>query len=215
MPDVVNLNRLTLGGRIVAIAGLLLFIDSLLPWFRACVDFGQFGGKVCGSHNGWNNVLSLIAILLAIALVVHVVLELSGTALPSVGTLSWGLIQLVVAGVAALFVVLQVIIGDHKVPRSIGAYLGIVFVAGLVYGAFLRFQDSQKAVPHGGPYQQGPPPGYPQGPPPGYQQGPPPGGYQQGPPPGYGQAPPPGYQQAPPPGYQQGPPPGYQQGPGI
>lgn len=160
-----NLNRLTLGGRIVAIAGLLLFVDSLLPWFRACVNFGAFGGKVCGSHNGWDNALSLIATLLAIALVVLVVLDLAGTTLPPLGTISWGMIQLGVAALAALFVLLQVIVGDHGVSRSFGAYIGIVLAAALVYGAYLRSREVTPAA--GGPqppYQPGPPPPYQQGP---------------------------------------------------
>jgi hypothetical protein len=135
----VNLNRLTLGGRIVAIAGLLLFVDSLLPWFRFCLDFGA--GKACASHNGWNNVLTLLATLLAIALVVEIVLEVAGRSAPTVGALSWAQVQLGVGAVVALFVLLQVIIGDDGAPRYIGAYIGLVLAAGLVYGTYLRYRE--------------------------------------------------------------------------
>jgi hypothetical protein len=138
----VDLNRLTLGARIIALSGLLLFIDSFIPWFRACADFTALGGgKICGSHNAWNNVLSLLAVLIALALVVLVVVEAMGNQLPAVGSLSWGQLYAIGAGVVALFVLLQVIIGDDGVSRSVGAYLGIVFAAGIAYGGFLRMRE--------------------------------------------------------------------------
>jgi hypothetical protein len=206
----VNLDRLTLGGRILVIAGLLLFVDSLLPWFRTCVNLGPFGGKVCGSHNGWQNPLSLIATLLAVALVVLIVLQVAGTTLPQVGNIGWNMIELGVAGVSALFVILQFIVGDDGVSRSFGAYIGLILAIALGYGAFLRFREQPAATGGGGalpPYQQGYPQqgGYPQNPP---QQGyPQQGGYPQNPPQqgGYPQQGG-GYQQGPPqqPPYQQG-----------
>jgi hypothetical protein len=138
----VDLNRLTLGGRIIALSGLLLFIDSFLPWFRRCADFSSLGGgKICASHNGWNNALSLLGVLIALALVVLVVLEAAGNALPAVGTVTWGQITMGAAAVAAFFVILQVIIGDSGVSRSVGAYLGVVFALALAYGGFLRMRD--------------------------------------------------------------------------
>jgi hypothetical protein len=137
----VNLNRLTLGGRIVAIAGLLLFVDSLLPWFRVCIDLGAFGGNRCASHNGWDNALSLIAVLLAIALVVQVALELAGTRLPALGSVTWAQVQLAAGALVALFVLLQVIVGDSGVPRSYGAWLGLVIAAVLAFGTYLRYQE--------------------------------------------------------------------------
>jgi hypothetical protein len=141
----VNLNRLTLGARIVALGGLLLFIDSFLPWFKACADLTALGGrKVClGSHNGWDNALSLLGVLLAIALVAVVVAEAAGAALPPLGNITWGQVQLAAGALVLLFVGLQVIIGDHGVTRSYGAYLGLVIAAGLAYGTFLRSREGQ------------------------------------------------------------------------
>jgi hypothetical protein len=138
----VDLNRLTLGGRIIALSGLLLFIDSFLPWFRRCADFSSLGGgKICASHNAWNNVLSLLGVLIALAMVVLVIMELAGNTLPAVGALTWGQIMMIAGAVAAFFVILQVLIGDSGVSRSIGAYLGIVFGLALAYGGFLRMRD--------------------------------------------------------------------------
>jgi hypothetical protein len=147
----VNLDRLTLGGRIVAIAGLLFFIDSFLPWFRRCVDLGAFGGKICGSQSGWDRALSLLATLLVIALVVHVALELAGTQLPPLGSITWAQVQLGVAAVAGLFVLLQFLIGVNGLNRSFGAYLGLLLAAAIVYGAVLRYRE-----PAVRPFQPGP-----------------------------------------------------------
>lgn len=140
-----DLNRLTLGARIVALSGLLLFIDSFIPWFRQCVDFGSIGGgKICASHNGWSNALTLLATLIALAMVGLIVAELAGVALPPLGAITWGQAQLIAGGVVLLFVLLQILIGDHKAPRSIGAWLGLVISAALVYGAFLRSREAQQ-----------------------------------------------------------------------
>jgi hypothetical protein len=141
----VNLNRLTLGARIVALAGLLLFVDSLIPWFRACADLSAFGGgKVCGSHNGWSNVMSLLGVLLAIALVVLVVIEATGTALPPLGGITWAQVQLGMGALVLLLVGLQVIVGDDGVSRWAGAYLGVVLAAVLLYGTILRTREAQQ-----------------------------------------------------------------------
>jgi hypothetical protein len=146
----VNLNRLTLGGRIVGIAGLVLFIDSFLPWFRACADFGAFGGRVCGSHSAWDNVLTLLATLLTLGLLVMVGLELAGTALPPLGNVTWKQVQLGAAAVILLFVVLQIIIGDDGAPRFVGAWIGLVAAAALAYGAFQRSREPEvQRIPPG------------------------------------------------------------------
>jgi hypothetical protein len=145
----VNLNRLTLGGRIVAISGLLLFIDSLIPWFRFCVDFSVLGagGTRCASHSGWANALSLIAILLAIALVVQLALELSGTDLPALGNVTWAQVQLAGSGLVLLLVLLQVLVGDDGLSRYVGAYLGLVIAAAMLYGAVLRYREPATPLP--------------------------------------------------------------------
>jgi len=140
----VNLNRLTLGGRVVAVAGLLLFIDSFLPWFRVCVSVPIVGyeGRCVTTASGWGNWASRLAVLVTIAMLVQLGLELAGTDLRPPGTFTWAQVQLAAAGVVALLVLIQVAAGDGSgTTRSVGAWLGLVFAAGLVYGAVLRSRE--------------------------------------------------------------------------
>jgi hypothetical protein len=141
----VDLNRLTLGARIVALSGLLFFIDSFLPWFHACLDLSSIGGaKICGSDNAWNKPFSLLATLIALVLVGVIVAELAGAALPRLGNITWGQAQLIGAGVVLLFVLLQILIGDHGASRYVGAWLGLIISAALVYGGYLRSKEAQQ-----------------------------------------------------------------------
>lgn len=136
-----NLNRLTLGGRVVAVAGLLLFIDSFLPWFRVCGSIISYEGCFT-TANGWDNWASLLAVLVTIAMLVQLGLELAGTDLRPPGTFTWAQVQLAAAGLVALLVLIQVAAGDGSgTTRSVGAWLGLVFAAGLVYGAVLRSRE--------------------------------------------------------------------------
>jgi hypothetical protein len=136
----VDLNRLTLGARIIGIAGLLLFIDSFLPWFRTCVSL--FGSTACGGESGWGTPLSLLGILIGLAMVVFIVAEATGNAPSSPGTLSWGQVLLGAGGLTFAFVLLQIIIGDHGLGRSYGAYIGLVLSAALAYGGYLRSREA-------------------------------------------------------------------------
>jgi hypothetical protein len=141
----VDLNRLTLGARIIALSGLLLFIDSFIPWFRSCADLRVIGGgKFCVSDSGWGNALTILAVLVSLALVGLIAAELAGVALPPLGGISWGQAQLIGSGVVAFFVLLQFLIGDHHLGRSVGSWLGLVIAAAMVYGGYLRSREAQQ-----------------------------------------------------------------------
>ncbi len=142
-----NLNRLTMGGRVVAVAGMLLFIDSLLPWFRLCasdlIGISVPGiSNTCVSQTAWSNWASLLAVLVTIAMLVQIGLELASVQLPTPGTFSWAQVQLAAAALVLLLVVIQIAVGDSPGRRYLGAWLGLVFAAGLLYGAVLRSRES-------------------------------------------------------------------------
>ena len=137
-------NSLSKGGTVVVATGVVFLVDSFLPWFRECVKF--LGTKACGSESAWGTGFSLLATLLVIALVAEVVaVQLLDQKLPPVGQFSWAQIRLVVAGIAAALVVIQFLVGDHGVSRSYGIYLGILLVAGVVYGTLARNNETTPA----------------------------------------------------------------------
>ncbi len=160
-----KINELSLGEKIIGVTGILLFIDSFLPWFKK--DFGV----VSYSKNGWGQFLSLLAILIAIALVVFVALRaFANLNLPEkLGNLGWGQVQLIAAAVSLALIVLQLAIGKSvsgvTIDRSYGIYVGVLLAAGMTYGAFLTTKDPARGPASPGPASppQGPPAG---GPPP-------------------------------------------------
>jgi hypothetical protein len=135
-----DLNKLTPSEKIIGAAGILLFIDSFLPWFR----FSVFGASA--TQSGWSNVFSLLAVLVAVVMVAQIILsKFTAVDLPNLGNLSWGQVHLF-AGVGVLaLVVLQFLIGDSPYGRAFGIYIGILLSAGLAYGGFMRSREPEAA----------------------------------------------------------------------
>ena len=62
-----DIGKLSPGERIIGGAGLVLFVDSFLPWFRF--------GRAHANRGGWHNPLSTLAILIALAPVAGITLS--------------------------------------------------------------------------------------------------------------------------------------------
>ncbi|HEX9343949.1 MAG TPA: hypothetical protein VF995_10085 [Actinomycetota bacterium] len=137
-----EIGKLSPAERIIALFGVLLLIDSFIPWFRICISFLTISR--CGSHNAWDKGLSLIAVLLAVLMVAQIAAtRFASVKLPNLGSLTWGQVHLI-AGVAVLvLVLLQFIVGDSGVHRYFGIYLGILFSLGLAYGALQRSREPE------------------------------------------------------------------------
>jgi hypothetical protein len=149
-----DLNRLTMGDRVIAISGIVLFIASFFNWLGAKVDQGPF--EVCDAKSGWGFTLTLIAILIGIAMVVLVALKAFDVKLPEMsGQLTWGTILLIMGVVAFVFVLIKLIAGPNlgdadDIPgvektREIGIFIGLIATAGLAVGGYLRFQEDKGA----------------------------------------------------------------------
>ncbi len=142
-----EIGKLSPAERIIALFGLLLLIDSFIPWFHRCLNVGLLGGSICGSHSAWGNFLSWFAILIALVMVAQILVTRFGSVqLPSPGTLTWGKVHLIAGVVVLVMIVLQFLIGDDSLHRFIGAYLGILFALGLAYGALQRSREPEPAA---------------------------------------------------------------------
>ncbi|GAB3246669.1 hypothetical protein [Kineosporia babensis] len=160
---------LTLGGKIVAAAGVLFLITSFLPYFRFCSTV--MGSENCANGSAWDFTSTKIAALLVIVLVVEVVVvQLAKVKLPDGlgGLLNLG--RLVVSAVAALLVGFKIAVGqstpeiptmpdmsslgidssdfefDMGFSRGIGIFLGLVFALALVAGNVLRLNEAAPAA---------------------------------------------------------------------
>jgi hypothetical protein len=145
-----KLNELSLGEKVAGISGILLLLFSFFTWFKKDYSAGSFSGTYNG-HSGWGGFLSLIGILLTIVIVVTLLLARFGViTLPEkLGNFTFPQVFLAGAGLAFLLILVQVLIGQkvsgQSLDRSFWAWLGLLASAGVAVGAFLNFQEANKA----------------------------------------------------------------------
>jgi hypothetical protein len=146
-----KLKELTLGEKVIAASGILLFIDSFLPWFKKDIRTVLGTGSI--SKNGWGQFLTLLAILIGLAMAVVAVLpKVAEVNFPEkLGNLSWGQVHMIAGIVALALIVLQLAIGKDyhglTIDRSYGLFIGVVFGAGLAYGGFLKSREATAPSP--------------------------------------------------------------------
>jgi multisubunit Na+/H+ antiporter MnhF subunit len=149
-----DLNKLTMGDRVIAISGIVLFVFSFFDWLGVKAEAGAFSAEANG--NAWDFTLCWLATLIGIAMVVLVVLKAFDVKLPDLGGTSWGLILLVMGVVAFAFVLIKLIAGPNipdvlgdavEKTRKFGIFVGLVATAGLAVGGYLRFQEDKTGRP--------------------------------------------------------------------
>ncbi len=147
-----DLTKLSMGDKVIAISGILLFIPiSFLDWFEASAK-GIPGATASSGGNAWDFTLTWLAVLIGIAMVVLVALKLFEVKVPDIGGASWGTILLGMGAVAFAFVLIKTIAGVGvpdgaedfiDISRKIGLFLGLVASAGLAAGGYLRLQEEK------------------------------------------------------------------------
>ena len=134
-----DFNKLSQGEKIIVVSGVLLLVFSFFPWF----GLGE------GSHNGWDNALSLVAVLIGIIMVVQVALARFTTVQLPALPVPWGQVHLGLGVLALVLVVLQLLLGDKidvvvaeiDLDRKVGIFLGLLASIGLAAGGFLRSKE--------------------------------------------------------------------------
>lgn len=133
-----DLKKLSMGERIMALAGVLLLLDVLvLPWHRISVGIGVFGLTV--SRTGVqspNGFVGLLIALVALAVVARIVLsEFTSVELPAL-PVPWERADLIAGAAAAALVLLKLVLETSYL--SIGAWLAVPLAGGLAYGGYVR-----------------------------------------------------------------------------
>ena len=133
-----DLRNLSLGERIMSLAGVLLVIDLLfLPWHRIELGIGTVSRSGLQSPNGF---LGLLAALLAAAIVVRVIVsEFTTIELPHL-PVSWERADLIAAAAVAALLMLKLVLETSFL--SIGAWLAIPLAAALLYGGYQRSRET-------------------------------------------------------------------------
>jgi hypothetical protein len=131
-------------------AGVLMFIDSFLPWFGA--SFAGFSSTASGWSSGfgaWFSILLVVAVAGVTAARVF-----GGRAMPAVGggAVSWNFITAAVSALAAIIILLRWVTfpsGSHGVSAGgkFGIYIGlIVAIVQAVYG-YLSIMGAGEKLP--------------------------------------------------------------------
>ena len=140
------LNQLTMGQKLIAGAGVLLFIFSWLPWHH--YSFSGLSGipGVPGSlnRNAWQSpdaLWSSLAVLIGLVMAGIVLSKLANVNLPELGSVTWGQAMLGL-GVAALILVIIKFLA-HSGSLGIGFYLGFLATVALAAGGYLFYTEER------------------------------------------------------------------------
>jgi hypothetical protein len=125
-----DVSRLTMGQKILFVTGAVFLIVLFLPW----EDFG-FGISLSGFSG-----IGVLAGLLVIGLLVWEGINVAGVNLNL--NISAALIGAALAGATVLFGLIRFLTALSPSP-GFGAWLGLIVLIGMAYGAFVRFQESQ------------------------------------------------------------------------
>lgn len=136
-----KLARLTPGG-MLTLAGLVLyFVNSFLPWQKACVSVGEF--SACTSLNEWHGI-GVLAALLGVALLVWEAMPLVAER-PALGAAHPRFVSLVVA--AALVVVTLITTLTHDEFRTFWAWAGLIVSVVVAVGVWMQASAEGMEVP--------------------------------------------------------------------
>ena len=155
-----DVNKLSMGQRIAAGAGLLLFIDLFLNWYSAGNDV------ISISASGWE-VFSWVDLICAAAAIVAVLAGVQAMGMVQIPT-NLNMILLPLAAVATVLVLYRLINQpgpNNLVSNEFGAYIGLVLAALMTYGAATAGDSSPVPAAPAAPAAPPPPPPPPADPP--------------------------------------------------
>ncbi len=139
-----DLNKLSLGDKIVAGGGILLFLLLLIaPWHS--IDLGEFGGTVTkkafygeGDAVGWPAFIAFI-ILIAVVAVVLIRKLADNVNLPEL-PIAWNQAIFYATIAVPVLLILKLLLYNDFI--SFWAYIDILVGIGIAYGGFLIFQEA-------------------------------------------------------------------------
>lgn len=151
-----DLNKLSLGDKVAAGAGILLAIGLLfLPWHKVEFDFGPLGSEseTRSAVQSPNSFWGWLALLLVIAIVVTIILrKLTTTELPALGNVTWADATFYAAIAVGVLLLIKLVMETDALGW--GLFVDLILAAALIYGAFLIKQEGDTARPAtGGPPQ--------------------------------------------------------------
>ena len=125
-------------GAMLTLAGLVLyFVNSFLPWQKACVSVGEF--SACGSLNEWHGI-GVLAALLGTALLVWETMPLF-VERPALGGAHPRFVSIIAA--AALVVATLITTLTHDEFRTFWAWAGLIVSVVAAVGVWLQSAEEE------------------------------------------------------------------------
>ena len=140
-PGGFDVNRLTTGQKVLLGGGILYLIVLFFPWFGVGGELGDLGEAlgVDTSVSGFSG-LGVFSGILVFLLLVWEGMAAAGSGV-KLGTTSPALVGAILGGLAALTGILNVLF--NMSVAQISAWIGVVVAVALLYGAYVRFQESK------------------------------------------------------------------------
>ena len=135
-----QLNKLSLGEKLVAGGGLLMLISSIFAWW----SYSE--GPLSISQDGWSapgSIWGVLAILISLILAgVTLAVRLGNVQMPALPTnWTWGMVYGAGAAAVILFMLLKAwrIMAVEVGGFGIGFFLGVIATAAIAYGGYLLY----------------------------------------------------------------------------
>ena len=149
-----DLNKLSMGDKIAAGCGIVLFIDLLFfPWHSVDTIVGSITRSGIESPNGFWGLLALLVTIGVVGAII--VRKLTTAKLPDL-PISWT--QAIFYGAIAALALLVLKLFMETEALGFGCYLAILLAAGMTYGAFQINQEGDTASGSSGVGGMAPPP---------------------------------------------------------
>jgi hypothetical protein len=133
----VDLSKLTTADKVIAGAGIVLFISSFLAWFK--VEAFGYSATANGWDVGffWGGIPALLGLAAAIVVLVN---KLTDADLPDL-PVPWSQALFGAGALSAVIVVLKLLTGYHSVDRAFGLFLATLAALAFAAGGFLKMQE--------------------------------------------------------------------------
>ncbi len=129
-------NALGRGAQIMAVAGVLLFIDLFLRWQEVEFDLGPLGEGSAGV-SAWDNFLGIVLGLLTIVLLAWIAVRLASVDIPV--PVSTAMTAALLGVLIVFFAVVKNLTDDYS---TIWSYIGVVLAIIIAVGAFQTVQEA-------------------------------------------------------------------------
>jgi hypothetical protein len=137
-----NFNTLSTATKILLIAGVLLLIDTFLAWQSVCGGVAGIATYCfhAGAMSGSGGIFGVLMFIVLLALLGWEIAQLAGAKI----NLQWSpaLVSAALAGAVVLFGVIKLLLAVTNSP-GLGAWIGIILLAAIAYGGYMRWQESK------------------------------------------------------------------------